>query len=498
MSRYAKYGIRGIVSSSLWIYISSLLDNFQGFIYWMLMSTLVGPTSLGIASAITSIASLTMGLLNLGIDTGVRRFFGISLSHDNKDMLIRYFWSSYVFMGSLYIATGLSMMFLGLRGFEVGGISGIMLIFTSLTILGGLGGIPSALITSMLKTEVIFFSVVLSIIARFLIGLTLTIVFNLGWVGAVAGNIAQLYVRMLIILTYSLREVGRELKVSLKALKDVLLAGIASWLPGVIASIGSSLGILSTYVISGASETGYYYITFTMCNVVIAVANSMISISFPVLSGISDGRKRLTFQLIKLGLAIVTPVAIYLMIYSWLPLSFFGRGYVEASNLLTVMMISTFPSIIASGISTLVYAYGNYGLVLFIGLASNLARVILYCILVPIYGGLGSSISYTIGSFIAFITSLYVASKIGLRLDWGLIAKVIIPPAILGCICMVTNLHWLISLLAMSSTYVMYLRLKVVSKSELRELVKAVNLEALVKRIYGKYGDLIDRVLGIS
>lgn len=498
MSRYAKYGVRGIVSSSLWIYVSSLLDNFQGFIYWMIISTLVGPTSLGIASAITSIASLIMGLLNLGIDTGVRRFFGISLSYDDKDMLAKYFWSSYVFMGSLYIITGLSMMFLGLRGFEVGGISSTMLIFASLTMFGGLGGIPSALITSMLKTEIIFLSVALSIIARFAIGLTLIVAFNLGWVGAVAGNMAQLYVRILIILSYSLREVRGRLKVSLNALKEVLLAGIASWLPGVIASIGSWLGILSTYVISGASETGYYYIAFTISNVVVAAANTMISISFPVLSGMSDGRKRLTFQLIKLGLAIVAPAATYLMIYPWLPLSFFGRGYVEASNLLAVMMISAFPSIVASGISTLAYAYGNYRLVLLIGLSSSLTRIILYYILVPTHGGLGSSISYTVGSFIAFITSLYVAGRIGLGLDWVLITKVIFPPAILGYMCMTVNLHWLISLLVMSSTYIIYLRLKVVSKSELRELIKAVNLEALIKRIYGRYGDLIDRVLGIS
>lgn len=494
--RHRKFSISGIVRGGFWLYFSSIVDNFAGFIYWMVVSALAGPTAIGIASAISSLSGLILSFLGFGVGTGVMRFFGICLGSDDREGLKTYFWTSYIFNLLVHVIVGLLITSLGVHGYEFGRISGNMLVFTSLMVIAGLNAIPTSLITSMLKTEIIFTSVVLSILFRFAVGITLILYYGLGWVGAVIGNLTQLYVRLIVINLQVMREVPVRPCFSFKVLKEVLTAGTPSWLPGLISSAGSLLGILSVYTISGALETGYYYVSSAIANVVLMVGTSILSLTFPVLSGMRDGRKRALSQVMKVSIALITPPAIYVMFYSWVPLSLLGSEYVNSAPMLTTLLISSIPLTIISGIGSLVYAYGKYLLVLMVNMAISVVRLILYYTLVPDYGGLGSAVAFTVGSYVGFLTTLHVIKSIKFNVEWGLLAKTVAIPLALSVTCFLLNTHWLISLVVVASSYIAYLKFRIIRRDELKEIVKALHMEALAIKIYSRYGDMINRILG--
>ncbi len=482
--------------SGFWLYFGSLTDNFSGFIYWMIISALVGPTAIGIASTISSLSGLVLSLLGFGISTGAVRFFGMFLGSDEGDKLKTYFWTAYIFNLLIHVLVGLAFILMGIKGCELGGISGNMLILASLMIIAGLNSVPTSLITSMLRTEIIFASIVLSILVRFAVGITLILHYGLGWIGAVIGNIAQLYVRLAIINFQTVREVLTKPTFSSKALKEMLIAGMPSWLPGLVASVGSLLGILSVYTISGALETGYYYVSSAIANIILMISTTLLSLTFPVLSGMKDGRKRALHQVMKVSLALITPPSVYVMLYSWVPLSWLGSEYVNSAPLLTILLLSSIPLTITSGVGSLTYAYGRYLQVLTINMAASIVRVILYYLLIPELGGLGGAIAYTAGSYVGFLTTLYVIKSIKFKMEWGLIARVTAVPATLGVICYLLNVHWIMSLIIVASSYAAYLKLRVVEKDDLKEIIRALHMEWLAVKVYSKYGDIIDRILG--
>ena len=69
-------------------------------------------------------------------------------------------------------------------------------------------------------------------------------------------------------------------------------AGVASWLPAMIAVLGQQLGVLTLFGVKGASETGLYYVSFAIVGVVTGIGGSVLGLMMPVLSGMEDGRKR--------------------------------------------------------------------------------------------------------------------------------------------------------------------------------------------------------------
>ncbi len=494
--RSKRFSIGSIVRGGFWLYFSSIADNFLGFIYWMLVSALAGPTAIGISSAISSLSGLVLSLLGLGIGTGILRFFGMFLESDEEGRLKTYFWTALVFCSLVHLLAGILFTLLGIMGYEFSGLSGSMLIFASLMIVAGIGSIPSSLMISMLKTEVIFTSVVLSVIFRYAVGITLMLYYGLGWVGAVIGNIAQLYVKLAVITFQAVRSVPIKPVFSFRTLKEVLIAGMPSWLPSLIASVGSLLGILSVYVISGALETGYYYVSLAIANVTLMVGTSILSITLPVLSGMKDGRKRALSQVIRISIALIAPPTTYVMLYPWVPLSWLGSEYVNSALILTTLLVSSVPSVITSGIASLVYAYGKYLLVLAVNMSINIVRLILYYILIPDYGGLGGAIAFTAGNYIGFLTTLYVIKTIRFTMEWHLLIKTTAVPIVLGVTCFAFNVHWLISLIIVASAYIIYLKFRIVGRDDLKDIVRAFHIESLAVKIYSRYGDVINRLLG--
>ena len=173
-------------------------------------------------------------------------------------------------------------------------------------------------------------------------------------------------------------------------LKAVFDASIVFWIPYLITIVGSQLGPVVVFGYEGSTGAGVYFIALTIVVGVTNIMYSLFAIAIPALSAMEDGRKRFSWQTIRLSGIIVLPFSCALIFYSEEILRLLGHDYAEGALSLEILLMSMLPTTVIYGIQSLVYAYGHYRQVLAIGLALSIPRTILYFVLVPEYGGIGA------------------------------------------------------------------------------------------------------------
>ncbi len=484
--------ISKIVRGGFWLYAKNVVNNIVGFGYWFIISAVGGSRIVGLTTATLGFAWMIIGLLAFGVDIGLQRFLGESIGFGREKDVLKYFSSSLLFAISLYLPVSLALIILGLAGCSFGNISSDMLFYSGIIVGLGFLSVFDSLFISFLKTKVLFIAYSVGNIFRLVVGAGLVIL-GLGWIGAILGCISMSVMSLIILLAYSFNITRLRILFDLKALRDVLSAGMARWFPRMITIVGQWLGVLTVFGISGASETGHYYIAYAIASVVLIIASSMLGLMLPVLSGMSDGRKRASWRVIKISLVFMVPVAAFVEAYPWIPLGLLGEEYVSASIMLEILLLSCVPVALTSGVISLIYAYGNYMQVLGIGLAENIPRITLYYFLTKMYGGNGTALSFTIGSLTGMLAALCVAHMVKFNINFKDLVTIVGPPFLVALISSYIRLHWLIGgFLTITFSIITYTRLNVLTRSDLREVAYALAPEDIVQKVYVKFKPLMD------
>jgi O-antigen/teichoic acid export membrane protein len=250
-----------------------------------------------------------------------------------------------------------------------------------------------------------------------------------------------------------------------------MIASAAAWLPALIASIGIQLGTVVIYGSSGASQAGIYFIAFSIMTAISGLIYSLHSIAYPVLSGMTDGRKRFAWRVLKLSLIISLPLSSSFVVYAEDIMRLLGQQYVEGAQLLQILLLSMLPMAIVNAVTILAYAYGNYRHVLSIGLATNLPRVALYFFLVPIYGGQGAALSFSIGSIVGLIVTIFVARKIAIRLSWKDISVIFAVPMCLAFVQGYFNVNYGIGIfVTLLASYLLLMKFQVLTLQDAQDI----------------------------
>ncbi len=481
-----------VVRGGIWLYLRSLVNNVVGFFYWFAISAIAGPEVVGLTSAVMSLAFTITGLITLGTGIGVQRFIGFCRGRHDNECSARYFWSTALFRVVVYSFVGLFMILLGLKGISIYSITSKMLLYAGIMVALNSSLVLDPLLIAYLTTKPLFLGSLLGQAIRFPVGVGLVLA-GWGWVGAFIGILIPAPLALLIKLKYALKIIKPKLKIHVDALRDVLRAGIASWLPGVITLLGQQLGILLLFGARGAVETGQYYVAYAMVSVVQGIGMSILQLMLPVLSGMPDGRKRASARAIKLSLTIVSPLVFVLAVYSYVPLGLLGKSFVTASPILMLLSLSVPASFIALGVNNLIYAYGFYNLVLILGLSMNMTRIITYAPFSSLWGGLGTALSYLLGSCMALITSIFISHRIGFNPGYKEAVLAVLPPLMLAIPLYYIHVYWLIGVpLMLIIPYIVYLKLHILTKRDLRDLASAIVSERTVDRIYKYLQSFID------
>jgi O-antigen/teichoic acid export membrane protein len=230
----------------------------------------------------------------------------------------------------------------------------------------------------------------------------------------------------------------------------------------------------------------------TIVTGITSVMNSLFTIALPTLSGLQDYRKRFAWQTIRFSAIILLPFSCSLIFYSKEIMELFGQNYTNGSSSLELLLLSMLPMIVLSGINTLVYSYGNYRDVLMIGLAVSIPRTLLYFVLVPIYGGPGAAIGYTVGSIIGCLVSLCMARTIGMQILWKELGIMFIVPTTLAFVLAHYQVNFILGIIATTGlTYVILLKIRIVTNSDVQDM-----LEILPEGFSNRLGKFMNK-LGI-
>jgi len=182
--------------------------------------------------------------------------------------------------------------------------------------------------------------------------------------------------------------------------------------------------------------------------------------------------------------------------YPEVPLGLLGKEYVNAAPMLMLLALTIPATLIYTGVTSLVYAYGMYTTILILGLASNLSRIAAYIPLSYLMGGTGVALSYTIGAYIALAATALICRRIRFNPGFKEALLITAPPLCLAPILHLLDVTWLISTpILLLIPYTSYLKMKILTREDLRELAYALAPKQTVNEIYHHLRPIIDRLI---
>jgi O-antigen/teichoic acid export membrane protein len=464
-----------VAKGALFIYIETLVSMGSGYIFWFIMSKITSPEIIGISSAIISLTTIFSTIASIGIPMGVQRFLGKSFRDNDLDVTKKFVKASFILTSCGIIIV--SAIFILLQGwlYQTFNIDVSLLILSLILITStAVMTLSRSIVISSLNTKLLPLTMIVGTLVKILLAYALVANDN----GALGIMIGFVFVPILGSGLYSvflLKIIRSETRSSkdkvLKYYKDIFVSSLANWIPTIIYTVGSHLGPLLVFGTHGSMEAGIYFIAFSLSMAVTALTFALFTIAYPIQSSMQDGRKRFTWRIIKLSLIIAVPISNCMVFYSKEILGLFGQAYDTGSITLVILLLSTLPITLTTGINNLAYSYGNYKQVLTIGLWSNIPRTILYFTLVPALEGVGAAISYTIGTIIGFVLCLQVSKKNQFTIQWRDVLYTFLIPASILLILKLTELNMVISVpIALVLTYVLLIKLSIFNTADIVDL----------------------------
>jgi O-antigen/teichoic acid export membrane protein len=484
-----------IGKGAVFLYVEAINLMFSSYIFWLILTQVASPAVIGSSSTIIALASIFMVVASVGIPGGIQKYLGKNLSENNIANIKGHINTSLLFTILGIIGTTVVILILKDWIYEVFKIQYDLLIIMILIVgFSSFSGLLRSIIIPTLKIKII---TVTSVIAT---SVKILVAFILVWIGTdVLGILIGYLLYPLvssIIFSISIRNTvyrqlfEKKLINVFLSLKEIFVVSLSFWIPNVINVIGSQLGTVSVFLSSGSTNAGVYFIAFSICTGITLVVSVLSTIAYPMVSAMKDGRKNAVWRLIKISLIITVPISISIIFYAPNVLQIFGHDYALGSENLIILLLSIVPTSILSGIGVLVYAYGHNTQFMLIGLFTSVPRVILYFILVPLFGGNGAAITYLIGSVAGFILSLYVAKRTRLKLFWKQILLVLAIPLLFSASTKYLNIDFVLGIsITIIASYLLFLKLRLLNDEDVRDIINLLppKVSHLMVRIFRKF-----------
>lgn len=483
-----------------YLYIETLTAMFSGYVFWYFLSKFTTPEVIGTSAAVISLSTIFTTVAGIGVPGGVLRFLGKSFA-DKKIADVQIYLKSSLVIVAIGVLGSSAFLMISRDWMEDLFKIDYNLLVVAILLIGttALRTLLRSVVISSLKTKVLVVQSIVSTVAKFAITTALLLV-GMGALGVTIGVTAfpilgSVLLALTIMTALKISNGKAEIKFT-DSFKNTLTASMASWVPGLIASVGAQLGTIVVLGNQGASQAGFYYIAFSIVTAISTVMSVLSLIAFPILSAMSDGRKRFAWRITKASLIISLPLSHIMIFFSNDIMTFFGPKYVAGSSALEILLLSTVPTAMITGITVLVYAYGNYRQVLAIGLASSIPRTLLYFFLVPIYGGTGAAITYTIGAFAGFLISVAIAKKIKMPILWKELGMMSLIPAAIAYSFSYFHVNYIIAIpISLAISYLIYLKFSILERVDVTDALQILpeKISHPIVFIVNKVGSKLNR-----
>lgn len=470
-----------ISKNILSVYIANFVPAGLTYLFWIIASNFTDSRVVGVVAAIGSFSMILGVLSNFDIGVGMKRFLGKAVA--DKDWFM---YKNIVSVSTLFsFLTSIGVLIIALNPFfDVLSYVGIEKQFIPIIIIIVIGNdLQNLLIgalVSALKSRTLVIPSVIASIARFPV--LFILFYFLGKSDtSVAWSYSVIYIVNSIILLSILLGImktisGKYFHNARSNLKLVIRGSAPRWIPQIISVLGSQLSILAVFSLKGASESGLFYIPYAIFNVLFLISGAINQVSYPVLSGIDnlDKQKQFLKRTLKITFLGTIPFSAIIFFYDKPILSIFGSQFSHSGDILSILLLSFPFAIVTEGVYYLLFARGQYRNVLALGLTSNVPRILLYVILVPMHGGVGGAIAFVTGTICQIILSTIIIEKMGIRLSYTKFFVISIVPFAIGYLLMFLNVGLLGSVALFIFSWVVYLRLNLFDENDIENSLKVI------------------------
>jgi len=457
---------------AVYLYIENISSMLFGYAFWFILSRTTTPEIVGVTSSLVSIAAIFISLASIGVPLGAQRFLGkIFLEQRFEDAWV-YTISSFLIVSIGLAASGLIILMdtnILFSDFSFALVNVTLVLVTTSTV----SVLLRAIIIASLDTKKILFASIISSAVK-LVAVIILLSFRTGEIGIlVAFTTAPILTSILLAFDVRMLLKKASMKTMLRfvdSFRALLKASVAGWIPLTIETVGAQLGTIVILGVQGPSQAGFYFIAFQITMGILSVIWAIEGTTYPALSAKKEGRKRFVWKTIKICLTILLPISFAVFFYSKDILELFGSNYSEGSSALQVLLLSVFPTTIMNAVGILTYAYGNYRNVLFIGISAAIPRGLLYLGFVPLFGGVGAALSYTLGATFGFIVSLAISSKMGLTIRWKETMSMAVIPLMFALLLSNLKVNYVIGIiLSIIFSYLLFIRLKLIGRNDVQD-----------------------------
>ncbi len=462
-----------------YIFVETIIGFISGYLLWVVLTRITTPEIIGISSTVVSLSSIFIVIAEIGVDKGSSRLLARCF-HDNNLEKARIFVKVSLVLICLGIFSSVSILMIFKDWISPG--LNIPLLYLAMLIIGSstVGILLHSIIIASLKTKVIPKVMVVASSSRTIMVIVLVLA-QAGAVGILLGYsfyqiLASILLAFAIIKLLRHKENSKNTEQIINPFKTILIASVPSWIPKLISVIGgANLGTVIVFGSNGASEAAAFFLANIILSGIITIVVPLYTISFPALSAMSDYRKRFTWRIIKVSMVVLSPLSLAVIFYSPDVINLLGQDYSNASIVLRILLLTALVSPFSTMVHQLVYAYGNYRLVLYLGLASNIPRILLYFLLVPVFGGAGAAVSLLIGSIIYFVLSTLVAKKIGLIINWKDLGLIVILPLLPAFLFSYFQVNFIVGIIGtIFASIIAFLRFDILTKSDVQDSVNVL------------------------
>lgn len=490
------------VGKNIWYTsISNLIPSIFTYIFWFITAKVVGPQAIGLASAIAAFTLIVATVDVLDTSLGMKRYLGIAISSGNIGKFNQILASTIVIVSIMIIISAVLIALPSLRILEMAGIDRhyVWIVIAMIPSYAFQFVFSEALIAAIQSKRLVM-PLVIGSLVRFPLLFGAIYLFNAPAIGTVIAYSSMLFISTAfysIYLAKILRSSSRAIENIAANTRLVLSAGLASWIPHMMNVLGSQLGIITVFTLEGSAEGGKFYLPMAILTITFFIVQGITRVSHPLIAGMESKERRTSFLAysIKIAFILTMPIASPLLFFASNFLNLMGREFGSAGVTLSIFMISVPTEIVNEIIYYFVYGRGDTKTLLYLGLAGNVPRIILYYLMVPIFGPAGGALAYLVGSVIQFVSSVEVGNKHSLVMEYRKYGILTAIPMLIGFVMWLADIHFMVStVIIFFGSILAYIKLRLFTDTDLYNILYTGLSKRTAEKIYPRLSKLIQRI----
>jgi O-antigen/teichoic acid export membrane protein len=463
------------------------------YVFWILIAKVTGPETVGIASSIASLVIIIATIDGLDMFLGMKRKLSIAISSRDIYRFKQILVSTLLIVSIVVTISSILIAIPSLRVLEIIGIQReYTWIIIAMIFAQSFQYILMEAIIAALKSKSLVIPFLLGSLARFPILFGIYLLFNTTLtVATIIAFSSLLFITTISFAISLFRFIHQSPRWKperfLLTVKDILAAGLSSWIPHTANVAGYWLGIIAVFSSEGAASGGKFYISLGIFTITLFVLTGITKVTHALIARIDKKVQQDTLLLhyMKIAFIFSLPFATPLLFFSADFLGLMGQDFRTAGQSLSIFIVSLPLLIISELIYYFVYGLGDHRSVLFLGLVGNVPRIVIYFILSPILGINGAAVSFLIGSAAGLLASIKIRNAYKIPLEFRKYVTLTGIPMVLGALLWVLNMNFLIStIVIIIGSFLAYVRLFLFTTNELHEIVYAIMPSNLAERTY--------------